>query len=75
MRMPRLRTILLVPLALFGGPMWEGMAWLLIFGLAIATLLTLVLLPIIYAVFVEYFGMTSVKKRAASNGTAEPFAT
>ena len=56
----------LVPLALFGGPMWEGMAWLLIFGLAVATLLTLVLLPVIYAVFVEYLGFTLVRKQATS---------
>lgn len=51
----------LFPLALFGGPMWEGMAWLLIFGLAVATLLTLLVLPAIYAVFVEYFGLRLVK--------------
>ena len=50
----------LIPLALFGGPMWEGMAWLLIFGLAVATLLTLIVLPAIYAVFVST-GMTLVK--------------
>ena len=50
----------LVPLALFGGPMWEGMAWLLIFGLAVATILTLILLPVIYSVFVSNLGMTLV---------------
>ena len=50
----------LVPLAFFGGPMWEGLAWLLIFGLAVATLLTLILLPVIYSAFVSYFGMTLV---------------
>ena len=53
----------LIPLALFGGPLWEGMAWLLIFGLAVATCLTLLVLPSIYAAFVEYFGLTLVRAR------------
>ncbi len=50
----------LIPLALFGGPLWEGMAYLLIFGLIVATMLTLLVLPAIYAVFVEYFGVNTV---------------
>lgn len=49
-----------MPLALFGGPMWEGMAYLLIFGLNIATVLTLLVLPTIYAAFVEYAGVKTV---------------
>ena len=43
----------LLPLALAGGPLWEGMAWLMIFGLIVATLLTLVVVPCLYAVVVE----------------------
>ena len=50
----------LVPLALFGGPLWEGMAYLLIFGLIVATILTLLVLPSIYAVFVEYLRVNTV---------------
>ena len=57
----------LIPLALFGGPMWEGMAWLLIFGLIVATVLTLLVLPCIYASFVEYFGARLV--RVESDGS------
>ncbi len=50
----RLRPILLtagttigglIPLALFGGVLWEGMAYAMIFGLALATVLTLVVVP------------------------------
>jgi multidrug efflux pump subunit AcrB len=50
----------LLPLAFFGGPMWEGMAFLMIFGLIVATALTLLVLPNIYAAFVEYFGVRLV---------------
>ncbi|MHC5110457.1 MAG: efflux RND transporter permease subunit [Planctomycetota bacterium] len=51
----------MIPLALFGGPLWQGMAYLLIFGLIIATILTLFVLPVIYAAFVEYLGMRTVR--------------
>ena len=44
----------LLPLALAGGPLWEGMAWAMIFGLMIATLLTLLVVPALYAIFVEH---------------------
>ena len=50
----------LIPLALFGGPLWAGMSYLLIFGLIIATVLTLVVLPAIYASLVEYFHVRTV---------------
>ncbi|MHC5051908.1 MAG: efflux RND transporter permease subunit, partial [Planctomycetota bacterium] len=45
----------LLPLALAGGPLWEGMAWLMIFGLLVATVLTLIVVPALYAIFVETF--------------------
>jgi multidrug efflux pump subunit AcrB/outer membrane protein TolC len=38
----------LIPLALFGGVLWEGMAWAMIVGLSLATVLTLFVIPIIY---------------------------
>jgi multidrug efflux pump subunit AcrB/outer membrane protein TolC len=38
----------LLPLALFGGILWEGMAWAMIFGLAMATVLGLVVVPIVF---------------------------
>lgn len=47
----------LIPLALSGGPLWEGLAWLMIFGLIVATLLTLYVVPSLYAVIVETFGI------------------
>lgn len=39
----------LIPLALSGGPLWVGMAWLLIAGLTFATLLTLIVVPVLYS--------------------------
>nr|WP_261344983.1 efflux RND transporter permease subunit [Lignipirellula cremea] len=43
----------LIPLALGGGPLWEGMAWCMITGLCVATVLTLLVVPALYAIFVE----------------------
>lgn len=51
----------LLPLAISGGPLWEGMAWCMIFGLTIATVLTLLVVPALYALFVETFGVVPVQ--------------
>lgn len=53
----------LLPLALSGGPLWEGMAWLMIFGLIVATALTLYIVPALYAIIVESFGVLPVPER------------
>ncbi|MEO0649509.1 MAG: efflux RND transporter permease subunit, partial [Planctomycetota bacterium] len=58
----------LLPLGLAGGPLWEGMAWLMIFGLIVATLLTLVVIPALYSIAVERFGMSPI----SSNGDDLP---
>ena len=47
----------MVPLALFGGPMWAGMSYAMIFGLVFSTGLTLLVIPTIYVTFVEWFKM------------------
>jgi multidrug efflux pump subunit AcrB len=47
----------LLPLALGGGPLWEGMSWCMIFGLLVATLLTLLVVPALYAIMIEHFGV------------------
>ena len=47
----------LLPLALSGGPLWEGLAWLMIYGLLIATVLTLYVVPALYAIVVDSFGI------------------
>ncbi len=43
----------LIPLALEGGPLWEPMCYVQIAGMLVATLVTLVLVPVLYVVFVE----------------------
>ena len=55
----------LLPLALSGGPLWEGMAWGMIFGLIVATLLTLLVVPSLYAIFVEHFGVKVFREAEA----------
>jgi multidrug efflux pump subunit AcrB len=39
----------LLPLALSGGDMWNSMAYAMMFGLGFATVLTLVLCPVLYS--------------------------
>ena len=41
----------LIPLYLGGGPMWEPMAVAIMSGLAFSTLLTLGVVPVLYATF------------------------
>jgi multidrug efflux pump subunit AcrB len=42
----------LIPLALHGGPLWESLCYTQIGGLTLATVVTLVLVPVLYAIFV-----------------------
>ncbi len=42
----------LVPLALHGGPLWEGLCYTQIGGLTFATVITLLLVPVLYSIFV-----------------------
>jgi multidrug efflux pump subunit AcrB len=42
----------LIPLARNGGPLWEPLCYAQIGGLTVATVLTLVLVPVLYAIFV-----------------------
>ena len=53
----------LLPLALSGGPLWEGMSWLMIFGLIVATFLTLYVVPALYAIIVETFRVKPISTK------------
>ncbi|HET6882040.1 MAG TPA: efflux RND transporter permease subunit, partial [Pirellulales bacterium] len=43
----------LIPLAMRGGPMWEPLCYVQIVGLLLATLVTKVVVPVLYVLFVE----------------------
>jgi len=45
-------VLALFPLALHGGPLWKPLCYSQIGGLAVATFITLLLVPVLYAIFV-----------------------
>jgi multidrug efflux pump len=53
----------LIPLMLFAGPLWEGMAITIMGGLALGTLVTLGLIPVLYEVLFVKVGAYFEKKR------------
>ncbi len=48
----------LLPLSLFGGALWSPMTNGMIFGLLFSTVLTLIIIPTLYVLFVEKLGMS-----------------
>lgn len=66
----------LVPLALSGGPLWEPMCYVQIVGMLVATLVTLVVVPVLYVIFVEDLRLvrwdTRVSEEAGSLTTLDP---
>jgi multidrug efflux pump subunit AcrB len=53
----------LIPLALHGGPLWEGLCYTQIGGLTVATVVTLILVPVLYAIFVLDLKWVSWERR------------
>ncbi|MGO9603707.1 MAG: efflux RND transporter permease subunit [Candidatus Binataceae bacterium] len=45
-------VLALIPLAMHGGPLWEPMCYAQIGGLSVATVIELLLVPVLYAIFV-----------------------
>lgn len=43
----------LIPLAMSGGPLWEPMCYVQMLGMLVATVVTLVIVPVLYVIFVE----------------------
>ena len=52
----------LLPLSLFGGALWAPMTNGMIFGLLVSTVLTLFVIPALYVMFAERFGMQTTQK-------------
>jgi multidrug efflux pump subunit AcrB len=55
----------LIPLALEGGPLWEPMCYVQIAGMLVATLVTLVLVPVLYVVAVEDLRLVKWDRKAS----------
>ena len=55
----------LIPLALEGGPLWEPMCYVQIAGMLVATLVTLVIVPVLYVIFVEDLHLVRWDKESA----------
>jgi multidrug efflux pump len=74
---PVLTTVLatvggLIPLAMEGGPLWEPMCYVQIAGMLVATLVTLVIVPVLYVIFVE--DLRLVKWETGQGTDAKPHA-
>ncbi len=67
-------TILaLFPLALEGGPLWQALCYAQIGGLAVATFITLLLVPVLYSIFVLDLKIISWEtKQPAAESEARP---
>ena len=62
----------LIPLALEGGPLWEPMCYVQIAGMLVATLVTLVIVPVLYVVFVEDLHLVRWEQESAGHHNGEP---
>ncbi|MDP8237021.1 MAG: efflux RND transporter permease subunit [Candidatus Erginobacter occultus] len=62
----------LLPLALQGGPLWEGMAWTIIGGLLFATVLTLGYVPVLYSLFYRVKFAKPMKSQSLSGSKVPP---
>ena len=58
----------LIPLAIFGGEFWYGMAIVIMCGLGVGTLLTFSFVPVLYSLFFEGFSF-SIKRKAVPQKT------
>jgi len=63
-------VIALFPLASHGGPLWEPMCYAQIGGLSVATFITLLLVPVLYAIFV--LDLKLVKWEKVEHAPLEP---
>lgn len=61
-------VIALFPLALHGGPLWQPMCYAQIGGLGVATFITLLLVPVIYAIAVLDLGIVKWETAQAPEG-------
>ncbi|QEH32535.1 Cobalt-zinc-cadmium resistance protein CzcA [Aquisphaera giovannonii] len=60
----------LIPLVIRGGPLWEPLCYVQIVGLLLATLVTKVVVPVLYVLFVEDFHLIPWEEKAADEEPA-----
>lgn len=53
----------LLPLARSGDPLWEGLAWCMITRVVLLMVLTLLIVPTMYAILMETLGVHSTPDR------------
>jgi multidrug efflux pump subunit AcrB len=58
----------LVPLALHGGPLWQPLCYVQIGGLTVATFVTLLLVPVLYAICVLDLGIVKWERTEVTAG-------
>jgi hypothetical protein len=61
----------LIPLAMNGGPLWEGLCYTQIGGLTFATVITLFLVPVLYAIFVLDLKIVTWEESGASEAVPQ----
>jgi multidrug efflux pump subunit AcrB len=68
-------VLALFPLALHGGPLWKPLCYAQIGGLLIATIVTKLQVPVMYAIFVldfKWLEWKTIEKQAVASGSANP---
>src|SRR5688572_21889908 len=60
----------LIPLAMSGGPLWEPMCYVQIVGMLVATVVTLVVVPVLYVIFVEDLHLVRWEQEAPAHAPA-----
>jgi multidrug efflux pump subunit AcrB len=65
-------VIAFVPLALHGGPLWEPLCYAQIGGLTIATVITLLIVPVLYSIFVLDLKLVKWDRPALADAPSAP---
>src|SRR5262249_37417136 len=65
-------VLALFPLALHGGPLWKPLCYSQIGGLAVATFITLLLVPVLYAIFVLDLKWVKWQTVSEPTGSGQP---
>lgn len=66
-------TLGLIPLLILGGPLWHGMATVIICGLLAGTVLTLIVVPVLYSLLFTPLGARRQRKHRTTISLGRPF--